>query len=398
MKNTYNDMLELMPKQHNILNYESFIEIFPDLEALKTTPQDAYYHAEGDVWTHTKMVCDALINSNSYQAANDREQFIMFYSALFHDLSKPPCTKIEEDGRITSAGHSKRGSVDTRILLWKSLVPFDIREDIVNIIATHQVPFFAFADKPNKTGSTKPYRSPQYIAHQLSWQLPLDLLISVATADMLGRHFVEKQSCLDDIELFKELAMEENCLYNPKKFADNATRMEYFRSTGAISPDYPFYKEKGSQVIVLSGLPAVGKNTWVENNAKGLEVLSFDDAKEALGLVQGDNVGKAVHMVTDRAKELLRKKEPFVWNATHLSLQMRNKTLDLLYNYNAEVNLVYLEAPENEIKKRNSERDTTLPNSKIDEMLFKWEVPTPLEAHYVNYVPNHGIKNKMKMR
>lgn len=39
-----------------------------------------------------------------------------------------------------------------------------------------------------------------------------------------------------------------------------------------------------------------------------LPVLSFDDAKELLGLKQGDNVGSAVHMVTDKAKEYLRKK------------------------------------------------------------------------------------------
>lgn len=69
-----------------------------------------------------------------------------------------------------------------------------------------------------------------------------------------------------------------------------------------------------------------------------------------------------------------------------------------MFNYNARVNLVYLEASEEEIKSRNSKRDTTLPNSKIDEMLFRWEVPTKLEAHEVNYVPNHGMKNKMKIK
>ncbi len=399
MKNKYETMLEILPKDSSLVNYNNFIEVFPGLEELSKTQQDKYYHAEGDVWTHTQMVCDELLGLKEYKEASERDKFVMFYAALLHDISKPACTKFEEDGRITSAGHSKRGATDTRIMLWKADVPFDVREDIVNIIATHQVPFFAFNDKP-KIGSTKPLRTPEYIANQLSWQLPLNLLINVAKADMLGRHYAEKQKSLDDIELFKEVALEQNCYDKPRDFATVETRMEYFSSTGLISPDYPFFKESGSEVIVLSGLPAVGKNTWVEKNAKGLEVLSYDDAKEALGLVQGDNVGKAVHMVTDRAKELLRKKVPFVWNATHLSSQMRSKTLGLLFNYNAKVNLVYLEAPEEEIKKRNSNRDTTLPNSKIDEMLFRWEVPTRLEAHVVNYVPNHGLenKNKNKMR
>ena len=69
-------------------------------------------------------------------------------------------------------------------------------------------------------------------------------------------HWNNKQNCLDDIELFKEVAKEQNCYLQPKQFPDATTRLEYFRSTGSISPDYPFFKEKGSEVIVLSGLPA----------------------------------------------------------------------------------------------------------------------------------------------
>lgn len=364
-------------------SYAVFPVLFPKLEKLSSTPQDAIYHAEGDVWTHTKMVCDALLEDDYYQNASDDNKFIMWYSALLHDISKPDCTIINDDGRISSAGHSKRGAIDTRILLWKMNIPIAIRESIVNIIATHQVPFFAFDDKP-KEG--KILRTPEFIANSLSWQLPLDLLITVAKADMNGRYYYDKKKSLDDIELFKELALEQDCFNKPKQFYDDNTRMEYFSSTGGISPDYKFHKDIGSEVIVLSGLPAVGKNTWCEKNCKGLEILSFDDAKEALGLSHGDNVGKAVHMVTDRAKELLRAKTPFVWNATHLSLQMRNKTLDLLYRYNAKVRLVYLESEESVIKSRNSKRDTTLPNSKIDTMLYKWEVPTRIEAHIVEYI------------
>lgn len=374
------------------IDYSIFLEVFPSLKELEKTQQDLYYHGEGDVWTHTQMVCDALLNMQEYQTAKDDDKFIMFYAALLHDIGKPACTK-DENGRITSAGHSKRGGIDARIDLWKKDIPFYIRESIVNIINTHQVPFFAFEQKI-KEGSKYPPRTPEYLAHELSWQMPLELLINVAKADMIGRIFIDKQKCLDDIDLFRELAKEECCLNKPKEFPDTNTRMKYFSSKGGISPDYPFFAETGSEVIVLSGLPATGKNTWVENNHPNAKVLSFDDAKAELGLTEKDNPGSAVHMVIDRAKELLRKKEPFIWNATHLSSQMRNKTLDLLYSYNAKVTLVYLEAPEVEIKKRNSLRDTTLPNSKIDEMLFRWEVPTPIESHEIVFEPMHLVKQK----
>lgn len=389
-----NVLKESVPINKDV-DYKNLMDLFP-LAQLATTIQDSYYHAEGDVWTHTKMVVDELINSNEYQRANEEDKFVLFYSALLHDISKPACTKLEDNGRVSSAGHSKRGAVDTRIMLWKYGVPFEQREKICNIIGAHQVPFFAF--KEGKPGSTP--RTPEYIAHQLSWQMPIDLLIAVAKADMRGRHCVEAKDCLYDIEVFKELSMDEDCYNKPKVFPDEITRMKYFRSNGSISPNYPFFDKLGSDVIVMCGLPASGKNMWVENNAAHLPVLSFDDAKEELGIAHGKNPGAAVHLVTDRAKKMLANKEPFVWNATHIAAPMRQKTLGLLEAYNARVKIVYLEVPEDEIKRRNTNRDSTLPNDKIDEMLFRWDVPTPIESHEINYEPMHGmkIKNGMKLK
>ena len=50
------------------------------------------------------------------------------------------------------------------------------------------------------------------------------------------------------------------------------------------------------------------------------------------------------------------------------------------------------------IKKRNNERNTTLKNDKIDEMLFKWEVPTNVETDTVEYKVNLEKKNKLKIK
>ena len=88
----------------------------------------------------------------------------------------------------------------------------------------------------------------------------------------------------------------------------------------------------------------------------------------------------------DKAKALLRERKPFVWNATHLSAQMRTKTLDLLYAYHASVQLVYLERPRAELLSRNHRRDTSLSNKALECMLFKWEVPYLTEAHQVSYL------------
>lgn len=45
-----------------------------------------------------------------------------------------------------------------------------------------------------------------------------------------------------------------------------------------------------------------------------------------------------------------------MWNSTHLSAQMRKKTLDLLYAYSAKAEIMYLEMPEKEIYRRNGKR------------------------------------------
>lgn len=378
---TFEQMVALVPAPAQPINWEALTGLFPQLKDLATTPQDPKHHGEGDVWTHTKLVCEALLTLPVYVSADSERQFVLFYGALFHDIAKPACTVQEPDGRITSAGHSKRGAVDTRIVLWKAGVPFLTRERICRIIANHQIPFFAI--KGNRSGDTA-----EFIARKLSCELSILELTAIAEADILGRVCNDAQSILDDIELFREVAREDGCFDAPRAFPDAHTRLSYFRTKGAISPDFSFFQEVGSSVIVLSGLPASGKDTWVAANYPGLPVISFDDAREALGLKHGSNSGAAVHLAIDNAKALLRQKAPFIWNATHLSTQMRNKTLDLLFGYNAEVSLVYLENSEATIKSRNTKRDTTLTNGAIDKMLYRWEAPLPTEAHVVSYVTN----------
>lgn len=368
----------LVPLPGGDVDTQACLETVPALARLAKTPQDPVYHAEGDVWTHTVMVMDALVQSADYATATDEQRFVLFVSALLHDIAKPDTTVIDPvSGRIGQPGHSRRGSVDARLLLWRAGVPFHLREQVCRIIAVHQLPFFALGG--NRSG-----QRPEFILHKLSWELPVWMLCAVAEADMRGRTYVGKADVLADIELFRELAAEEGCLHGPRGFADDHTRMQYFRGAN-VQPDYAVHEPPGSAVTVLSGLPASGKNTWVAQHCPDLPVVSFDDARTELGLKHGENEGAATQFALEKARSFLRRHEPFVWNATHLSAQMRKKTLDLLFAYHAKVRLVYLEQPEREIYRRNGRRDTSLRNADIERMLFKWEVPLPTEAHAVAY-------------
>ncbi len=377
---TYQQMAAAVPAPGETPDWAWFLHAMPALKLLEATPQDPYYHAEGNVWIHTRMVIEVLMRAPEYVDGGAQQRFILFYAALLHDIAKPATTVIDPDsGRIGQPGHSKRGAIDARILCWHAGVPFALREALCRIITVHQLPFFALAG--NKHG-----QSAEFLIRKLSHELDIRLLAAVAQADMEGRHFEKKGDCLVDIELFRELAREEGCYGTPRAFADAHTQLAYFRGAG-IAPDFAHHQNPGSQVTVMSGLPASGKNHWVAQHRRGLPVVSIDDARQELGLRHGANEGAVAHRAIDFAKELLRARVPFVWNTTHLSTQMRKKTLDLLYAYEAQVELVYLEQAPEVLFQRNSRRDTSLPNKAIERMLFKWEVPLPTEAHAVAYLP-----------
>lgn len=373
----WKDLQRLVPLVGASPDFQACLDAFPALEFAKTTPQ-GIHHQEGDVWTHTQMVVEALLELDGYQSAMRSDQEVLFLAALLHDVAKYSTTVIDPvTGHIGQPGHSRKGAIDARIALWDAGMPFEAREAVCRLINVHQVPFWVM--EGSRSGKT-----PEFMVRELSWQLNIPLLATLAEADMRGRICDDKQKVLDNIELFRELAREEGCYGQPRPFVDAHTRVSYFRGAEA-HPDYPLFQEEGSKVIVMCGLPASGKNTWVSAHAPELPVVSFDDAREELGLRHGKNEGKVAHHAIDKAKALLRSKAPFVWNATHIGQQMRDKTLDLLFAYHAEVSLVYIEKPRAELLRRNTKRDTSLTNKALEGMLHKWELPLPTEAHHVRY-------------
>lgn len=374
--------------------YEEFFDVFPKLKNLANTKQDLFFHGEGDVWTHTKMVCDELVKLKDFTLANDEDKFIMFYSCLLHDIAKDYCT-IEENGKIISPGHSKKGSIDVRVALWEIDIPFLLREEICNIIENHQVPFFAINPKTIFFNGEEIQMQTEYTALKLASQLKVKNLINVAKADILGRICQDKNKVMLNIEVFEELTKELNVFESEKVFPSEATKLKYFRSLGAISPDYEFHQDFGSHVLLLSGLPASGKDTYCKNF--DMPIISFDDAKE---MIKNDkSIENSPYNITiSHAKKLLAKKENFIWNSTNLSSSMREKTINLLYKYGAYIEVIYLEEKKNVILNRNQKRNSTLKNSKIQEMLLNWEVPKSYETHHMKTLINNSSEHKINYK
>ena len=353
-----------------------FDEMFRGASAqLSLTPQDPIHHAEGDVWTHTKMVVNALLSHPRYAAGNDVERFILWTAAALHDITKPQATKVMEDGRVTAPGHSRTGAIWARQYLWQQHTPTPIREMVCALIRYHQSPFHAFSQRDQGTA--------EFLARKISTDCSIELLNALAWSDMTGRQCHDQQTTLDNIEIFGLVAQELGCWDRPYAFPDLATQSRYILAHGKRDSDTSVYLDNPFDVYLLSGLPASGKDTWCQSLGAQWRMISYDQTRMQLGHKHGEHVGQVVHAVHDQARILLRQRQTFVWNATHLSESMRAPALNLIRQYGGSPIIVCLEAAPEDLMSRNHKRDNTLTNSTLMDMAWKWERPWNWEADKV---------------
>lgn len=112
---------------------------YPEFHALIGCEQEAEWHPEGDVWTHTMMVLDAAAKHahDPSRGLSRDEQLSVIFGALCHDLGKPATTKFE-DGRVRSRGHEAAGEQPTRDLC-KRLSFADRTVEGAVVIAQHHL-------------------------------------------------------------------------------------------------------------------------------------------------------------------------------------------------------------------------------------------------------------------
>ena len=73
------------------VDWETLDATFPWVRNLRGCPQDPIRHAEGDVWTHVRMVCEAMAGLEAWRALPELERKLLFTAALLHDVAKPAC-------------------------------------------------------------------------------------------------------------------------------------------------------------------------------------------------------------------------------------------------------------------------------------------------------------------
>ncbi|MCB9553699.1 MAG: AAA family ATPase [Myxococcales bacterium] len=371
--------MRLLPiPDDGIPDWKALRAAFDWVEALHHCPQDPIWHAEGDVGIHTEMVLRALVEAPGWAALGAFDRAVTWLACLLHDVSKPETTVTEHDGRITARGHSRRGAVVARRILWRLDVPFAVREAVCALIAVHQVPFFAiegdgFEDRL-KLGS-------QVVRN--------DLLARVAEADIRGRTCDDMQRLLDNIELFRLACAEQGCLDRPYVHASAHARFLHAaegRAPVGVAPHEDF----ACTAALMCGLPGSGKDTWLRDHFGGWPVVTLDGIRARLGVAAGDHDGRVIQAAREAAREHLRAGRDFAWNGTHLSARRRGQLVELFAGYRARVRVVYVEASAREQARRNRARAAAVPKDVIARMLDSWEVPQPAEGHAVEWVASDG--------
>lgn len=347
---------------------------FEWVRRLRGVVQDPVHHAEGDVATHTRMACEALVSLPEWRARPEAERTLLFAAVLLHDCAKPYRTQVDEQGRVTAHGHSRHGDLLARRVLWELGAPREWREHVAALVNHHQVPFWAL-ERPDLAR----------IAYRVSLVARNDDLAILATADILGRVCADADSVVENIELFREYCRELGCLDRPKEFASAHARFQYFRTPGR-DPEYAAFDDTRMDVTVLSGLPGVGKDHWIAANRKGWPVVSLDAVRERLGAKASGDQRAVVAAAFEQARTHLRAGERFVWNATNVSRQLRERCVGLAADYRARVTLVGLEAAPDVVRARNRARAEPVPATVVERLIDKWETPDPTEAHHVEWV------------
>lgn len=358
----------------------------PWFEKMSRTPQDADWHGEGDVWTHTQMVCEELVGLDAWRELAPERREIVFVAALLHDVGKAVCTTIEPDGRIVSHGHSRRGVEIVRDVFWRDLglsgspEAQRLREAVCSLIHFHSVPQHVL-DAENPTELVVRSASDGVLVPIFTNRL----LSILSEADLRGRVASDVGRKVDLVQLFREEAEENACLDAPFPFASAFSRFAWFQGRTA-RPEIELFDDSWGEVVLLAGLPGTGKDFYAAEKLAGLPMISLDDLRVKMKIDPEDDQAPVIFAAKEQAKAFLRAHEPFVWNATNLSQTIRGPLVQLFSNYGASVRICFLETEWNEMLRRNQSRDRVVPQSAYNRLMRNFEPPSIREAHQVEWL------------
>lgn len=357
-------------KQASFDDVLGWAEAQPWCRAMAECVQDAEWHSEGDVWTHTKMVCQQLLQLEDWQSLSPHERTLLVFTALFHDSAKPLTSQVDpQTGRVTSPKHAVRGEHLVRGVLRDLGCDLETREEIARLVRYHGRPAFLLQRS-----------EPSHEVIRLSWLVSNRLLYLFALADTRGRDTDSMTRPEENLHFWKLMSEEHDCFSQPYPFANDHARFQFYRQPEP-NLHYVPHEDFACTVTMMSGLPGSGKDTWLSRHRSDLPVVSLDDIRGELDVDPTDNQGEVVQFARERCREYLRSKTDFAFNATNLLKVTRQRWIDLFADYRARIELVYVEPPFDCLLRQNKNREKSVPTEIVRKLAEKCEPPTWAEGH-----------------
>ena len=215
----------------------------------------------------------------------------------------------------------------------------------------------------------------------------IELLCALCEADALGRECIDEHDRIhmaEQVHLCREFATESGCYDAPYTFSSAHTQFSYLGRKD-ISPEVELYDDTWGEVILMSGLPGTGKDTWIKEHYPELPMISLDEIRKEMKISPTENQSKVVEVARNQARELLRKKQSFIWNATNLSPMIRERQIKMFTQYHASTRIVFLETDWQEQLRRNTGRAETVLEQVICAMMEELILPEAQEAKIVEW-------------
>ena len=362
-------------KRASLADLFDWAEGQPWARAMAACGQDALWHAEGDVWTHTRMVAAELGRLAEWPGFDPDSRLKLTFTTLLHDAGKPATTVIDPaTGRTRSPKHAAAGAEIARGVLRELGCPLDFREEVANLVRYHGRP-------PYLLEKADPARE----VIGLSWLVDHRLLHAFALADTRGRHTADTARAEDDLHLWKLVAEEAGCFGRPYPFANDHARFLFYRHA-LSSLHYAPREDFRSTVTLMAGLPGAGKDTYLATHRPALPIVSLDDIRAGLGVEATDDQGGVIQAAREQCRQHLRAGRNFALNATNTTRQTRARWADLFADYGARIEVTFLEPPLVVIVRQNASRRSGVPRRVIARLVRKLEPPTWAEAHAVELI------------
>jgi putative nucleotidyltransferase with HDIG domain len=364
------------------VDWDALVRRLGWLRKLAGVPQEPDYHGEGDVLTHTQMVAAALARMDAWRALPENERAVLFAAALLHDIAKPARTRVEPDGRISSPGHALAGATLAHYLLWIGAglpdpPPFPWRAAVARLVRAHGLPLWFYAKS-----------DPRRVLLAAAQTMRLDHVALLAEADVRGRICADQRELLDRIAYFRTYCEEVGCANSHYPFVSDHSRFVYFASDpeAMADPARAAYDDTVCEVILLAGVPGAGKDSWIAAHPADWPVISLDAIRRERHISPTGGQGAVVQEARARARDLLRRQQSFIWNATNITRTLRAQLITLFAAYHARVRIVYLDAPFATLLARNQAREHAVPEAVIHRMARHLEIPDATEAPSVEWI------------